>query len=137
MKIIIISNRKYRSILARLTELKAYLKMLPANSGRLKSGENDREADGAADTAEAYIDGEKVCELLCISGRTLLRLCKRRQINSIRVSHRCYYPMSEVEKLFAHRSIAFDAEIRERLKCECKRLKNENDNSNYNSHGLS
>jgi predicted metal-dependent RNase len=116
MKIIIISNRRYRSILAKLTELDEHLKKIrsvgeiaPELKEIQKSGFKD-------DTGEVYVDGEKVCHLLCISGRTLLRLCKKHQISSKRVSHRCYYPFSEIEKLFTDRSIAFDKETRERLK---------------------
>jgi len=75
------------------------------------------------ETGEMYLDGEKICKLLCVSGRTLLRLCKAHRINSKRVAHRCYYPLSEIEKLFISRSICFEKVIRERLREEFKRLK--------------
>jgi len=129
MKIIIISDRKYRYIHEKLCELEKRLKAISCNRKPVPVEINN-------DTGEAYIDGEKVCELLCISGRTLLRLCKKHQINSTRVSHRCYYPLSEIEKLFVSRSIAFDNEVRERLRQECKRLKEENNNKNLDHHEL-
>ena len=130
MKIIIISNRKYRSILARMEELEDCMKAIRPEI----EGKKDRDAVDSVDTGEAYIDSEKVCELLCISGRTLLRLCKIHQIKSTLVSHRRYYPVSEIEKLFVQRSIAFSKEIRERMKEEFKRLKEENNNENLDSH---
>jgi hypothetical protein len=128
MKIIIISNRKYRFICAKLMELEERLKVIPPDRENKKVDSDD--------IGDVYIDSEKVCELLCISGRTLLRLCKRYRINSTRVAHRCYYPLSEIEKLFEHRSIAFNKEIKERLKREWKRLKGQNDNENLDSHEL-
>jgi hypothetical protein len=131
MKIIIISNRKYRSILAKLQELEDCLKVMRPEIEGTPLEQTVSETDNFG---EVYIDGEKVCELLCISGRTLLRMCKKHQIKSTRVSHRCYYPMNEIEKLFAQRSIAFSKEMRERLKSECRRLKEQNDNEKFDSH---
>jgi len=136
MKIIIISNRKYRYIHEKLMELEKYLKAISCEREQTPEWNNVRKTGYKDDTGEVYIDGDKVCELLCISGRTLLRLCKQHQINSKRVAHRCYYPLSEIEKLFAHRSIAFDTAMRERLKLECKRLKEQNNNENTENHEL-
>ena len=113
MKIIIISNRKFRYIYEKLIELE---KFITRDREPAPTVNNDH-------SGEVYIDGEKVCELLCISGRTLLRLCKANQINSKRVAHRCYYPLSDIENLLVSRSIAFDKVIRERLKEECKRIR--------------
>jgi predicted metal-dependent RNase len=133
MKIIIISNRKYRQILERLTEMEDVIRfvreMAPAMKEMQKSGFKD-------DAGEVYVDSEKVCELLCISGRTLLRLCKTHKIKSKRVSHRCYYPFSEIEKLFTYRSISFDKEVRERLMRECNRIKEQNNIQYLENHEL-
>ena len=123
MKIIIIGNRKYRYIITKLMELEERLKEIQPEKEGVVAGTIVQQTSNPGITEEVYIAGNKVCMLLCISGRTLLRLCRKHQINSIRVSHQCYYPLSEIEKLFANRSIAFAAEIRERLKRECKRLK--------------
>jgi len=129
MKIIIISDRKYRYIHEKLWELEKRLKAISCNREPMPVEKNN-------DTGEVYIDGEKVCELLCISGRTLLRLCKQNQITGKRVAHRCYYPLYEIEKLFVSRSIGFDKKIRERLREEFKRLKEENNNEKLDSHEL-
>ena len=130
MKSIIISNRKYQSILAKLKELADCLNDLRSET----EGNTNRETADSDVSGEEYIDSEKVCELLCISGRTLLCLCKVHQIKSTLVSHRRYYPLSEIEKLFIQRSIAFSKEIRERMRGEFKRLKSENNNEKIVSH---
>jgi len=131
MKIIIISNRKYRSILARLQELENCLKVFrPEKEEKpVEKIVPEKEISG-----ETYIDGEKVCELLRISGRTLQRLCKVYQIKSVLVSHRRYYPLSEIEKMFVQRAIGFTREVRERLRYEFKRLKEQRDNEIPDSH---
>ena len=129
MKIIIISDRKYRYIYEKLMELEKHLQTIRSDREPVQAVKKD-------DFGEAYIDGEKVCELLCISGRTLLRLCKQHQINSKRVAHRCYYPLYEIEKLFVSRSIGFDKKIRERLREEFKRLKEQNNNEKLGGHEL-
>ena len=133
---IIISNRTYRSILLKLKELEECLKKIrpDAEKEAMPTEQIDHEK---VNFGEQYIDGEKVCELLCISGRTLLRLGKTHQFKSTMVSHRRYYPLSEIEKLFVQRSIAFSREIRERLKCEFKRLKGVDINENFCCHELS
>ena len=136
MKMIIISDRKYRYIYEKLMELEKQLKAIQVASEPAPIWNNVRETGYKDDTGEVYVDGEKVCELLCISGRTLLRLCKKHQIDSKRVAHRCYYPLSEIENLFAFRSIAFDTEVRKRLQLECKRLKEKNNIENLDSHEL-
>jgi hypothetical protein len=123
MKIIIIGNRKYQSILTWLMDKEERLKKILPEKDEIQTDKIIRETTDIVNSDEVFIDGEKVCTLLCISGRTLLRLCKKHQINNTRVSHRCYYPLSEIEKLFAHRSIAFDVETRGKLIRECKRLK--------------
>ena len=129
MKNIVISNRKYRSILAKLKDLADCLNDLRPET----EGITDRKTVDNDDTGEVYIDSEKVCELLCISGRTLLRLCKVYQIKSTLVSHRRYYPLNEIENLFIQRSIAFSKEVRERLRREFKRLR-EDKNEKIESH---
>ena len=136
MKIIIISNRKYRYIYEKLMELEKHLKATGAGSEPAPEENSKRNAEIINDTGEVYTDGEKVCELLCISDRTLLRLCKQHQINSKRVAHRCYYPLSEIEKLFVSRSIGFDRVVRGRLRQELKRLKEQNNNENTENHEL-
>lgn len=123
MKIIIISNRAYRTILSKLADLEKLIGAIRPDMDEKQAGKGRRKTKATGNPVDVYIDGEKVCELLCISGRTLLRLCKSRQLSYTRVSHRCYYPLAEVEKLFASRSIAFHREVKERLERELKRLK--------------
>jgi hypothetical protein len=134
MKMIIISDRKYRYICEKLMELEERLKTTHSEKEELQTEKIIPETGNTVDPDEVYIDGYKVCELLCISGRTLQRLCKKHRIHTALVSHRRYYPLREIEKLFAHRSVAFDVELRERLIQECKRLKEQGNHKISNSH---